>query len=548
MPVAAPVIDPAPFRPYRTYHRVDLADSVVDAGARKGSLIDAGIALGRSYRVGWGSHSQLVSLRGVYDRKETQSDVVKVEKLKLLANQDDGEGGDKTASLRLLRLQLAHTQVFPSSHSDPSSSSPVPFASPLPTLRFHHFAELYSNPTTTTKADDEKNDRQGVSRSTELSNSPEAQLFKLASHLFDEVSDLGLDFAAAPRAISTTTVTSLRRRQLLSEWLSQNLVETVSARLHDPSTSAVDKVFLLLTTHDVARACDLALTSSNARLATLISQVGTVSASETDRQFQLDLERQVVKWNEYKVDSHVSKEVRRIYELLSGNVGTSRGRGRGIGPEDESEEFHVLQGCEWKAAFAMGLWYSKNEAPSTGGGPTDERGGAAAPNESEVARALELYERGYRSNPRQVAPPLPRHVVVAADKGNDNGRRDEVALDPVYHLLKLYTSPTHSLEESLAPKNFGPSGTDYRMPWHLYLLLSRVLRRRDFDDRIELDRNGDDGDDGMRGGGGVGEEEEEEGNSVRADQVTTSYASQLESIGLWEWSVFVLLHLELEAP
>ena len=36
-----------------------------------------------------------------------------------------------------------------------------------------------------------------------------------------------------------------------------------------------------------------------------------------------------------------------------------------------------------------------------------------------------------------------------------------------------------------------------------------------------------------------------EGNSVRADLMTESYANQLESIGLWQWSIFILLHLEL---
>ncbi|GAA6013720.1 hypothetical protein JCM11491_005071 [Sporobolomyces phaffii] len=505
-PVPTPVVDPAPFRPYRTYSRIPLQDSITrDA---ENSLADAGLGLGRSYRVGWGSAGELVTL----DVGKGKSDVINIDKVKLVSEQD------KTSSLRLLELQLTHTEIFPSSHTDPSSSSPVPFASPLPSLRFSHFSQLFTSSSSSTSD----------SSSSELENSREAQFFKLASHLFDEVPDLSLSPNASPSYVST--VTALRRRNLLSTWLSSNLLPTISHQLHDPAVPAMTKIFLLLSTHQLAAACDLALESSNLRLATLISQLGTVSASGTDRQFQRDLVRQVEKWNEYKVDSHVSVGVRKVYEVLSGNLGTSKGRDA-AGREDESAEFHVLDAVEWKAAFAMGLWYARHEEAADG------------PETDEVESAVRRYERQFTaaSNPRHVARPVPSYVATSTSASPSSSTATG-PLDPIYHLLKLYTSATHSLEESLSPLNFGPHPTDYRLPWHLYLMFSRVLRRRDFEDRLELDRSDDD----MREGEGA--ESEGEGNSVRADQVTTSYASQLESLGCWEWSVFVLLHLELEAP
>lgn len=525
--VPTPVLDPTPFRPYRTYARVPLPDSVTASTSSNQGLADSGLALGRSYRVGWGSDGELITLNGVYDLRRTKSDVLKVEKLKLLSSED------KTASLRLLELQLAHSEIYPSSHTDPSSSSPVPFIAPQSDLRFHHFSELFS-------------DSDANAKNPELSNSPEAQFFKLAAHLFDEIPDLQLEYVSSS---SAGTITALRRRDLLSTWLSTTLLPSVSTSLHNPSLSPLSKIFLLLTAHQLSQACDLAISSSNLRLASLISQIGTISSSSTDIGFQLDLEKQLEKWKEYKVDSHVSIEVRKIYELLSGNLGLSAGTNQNSGvKEDQSQEFHVLEGCEWKAAFAMGLWYARNN-----GGETSSPGQSDGGMEDEVARAMSIYESSFKSKPDKVQPPLPSHATnledaVKSATTTKNPVTPTTPLDPIYHLLKLFTSSTHSLEHALSPQNFGTCSTDYRLPWHLYLMFSRVLRRRDFEDRLQVDTGLDRDEDNGMTGGEEGEETGGEGNSVRADQMTVSYAQQLESLGMWEWSVFVLLHLELEIP
>lgn len=68
-------------------------------------MVDSGLSLGRSSRVGWGPNGEMVSLRGVYGKekekekgKEGKSDTVRIEKLRLL-------------------------EVSTSSSSDPSSST-----------------------------------------------------------------------------------------------------------------------------------------------------------------------------------------------------------------------------------------------------------------------------------------------------------------------------------------------------------------------------------------------------------------------------------------
>lgn len=81
---SAPVIDPAPFRQLRKYTRVELSKSVV--AGREASLVDAGLALGRSFRVGWGNQGQVVHLGQLYNQpKPGKSDALAVDTLRLVS-------------------------------------------------------------------------------------------------------------------------------------------------------------------------------------------------------------------------------------------------------------------------------------------------------------------------------------------------------------------------------------------------------------------------------------------------------------------------------
>lgn len=53
-------MEPIPYRPTRKYARVDQSDSAVNGN--EASLVDAGLAFGRSFRVGWGPGGTLVHL------------------------------------------------------------------------------------------------------------------------------------------------------------------------------------------------------------------------------------------------------------------------------------------------------------------------------------------------------------------------------------------------------------------------------------------------------------------------------------------------------
>lgn len=265
------------------------------------------------------------------------------------------------------------------------------------------------------------------------------------------------------------------------------------------------RVFALLSGHQIERACEAAIESGDLRLATLVAQAGG------DDEFREDIYLQLAKWREYRVDSHISIDYRRVYELLCGNVGLSVGANPGD-RVDAVDEIHVAKGLDWKRAFGLHLWYGTYQTP--------------------ISTSVQRYEEASIDDTR-VAAPLPSYIERPAARTPETSMwkpSPNAPRDPLFELIRIFTDATHPLESALLPRNFGSSPLDYRLPWHLYILFSRVLRRRDFEDRVSL---------GDEAGGDF------EGNSARADMVTESYATQLEQMGLWTWAVFVLLHLEL---
>lgn len=106
--------------------------------------------------------------------------------------------------------------------------------------------------------------------------------------------------------------------------------------------------------------------------------------------------------------------------------------------------------------------------------------------------------------------------------------------DALYRLIELHADPTCSLSDILASSSFGPALLDASLPWHLYIILSRCMRARDLADRQDAGVDAED----------VAEGDIVEGHSPSADLLTSQYAYQLESLGMLQEAVFVLLHIE----
>jgi len=169
-----------------------------------------------------------------------------------------------------------------------------------------------------------------------------------------------------------------------------------------------------------------------------------------------------------------------------------------------------IDGLDWKRALGLQLWF-------------------AIAQDVPVAIAVEEYEALLRVSPDATAPPVPWYRIRATPE-SDKLDRWQVAEssghnDALFELIKLAMDSKRPLEDVLCPRAFTSSPLDYPLSWHLSILLSRVLRCRNFSDREA----------------GEGKE----GKSPKADAICVSYAFQLEAIGLWWYAAFVLLHLSI---
>ncbi|NWW94157.1 NUP98 protein, partial [Rhynochetos jubatus] len=105
--------------------------------------------------------------------------------------------------------------------------------------------------------------------------------------------------------------------------------------------------------------------------------------------------------------------------------------------------------------------------------------------------------------------PLPPYLEDSgAVVEDDNAGRP--LRDVCFHLLKLYSDRHYDLDQLLDPRSITSDPLDYRLSWHLW----EVLRALNYTHLLRQSQ-------------GV---------------LNASYAAQLESEGLWEWAVFVLLH------
>ncbi|GAO48900.1 hypothetical protein G7K_3063-t1 [Saitoella complicata NRRL Y-17804] len=318
--------------------------------------------------------------------------------------------------------------------------------------------------------------------------SQELQMWKLATILFD---DIMVDLSGL-EDFSQVQVLKDLRKAALSEWLKNVVAESVAKNV-EAANSPAEAIFAHLTGNCVEQATATAIANNDPRLATLITLIGG------DSHFRRSIKNQLDDWREKRVLREIGPQYRKIYELLAGNTGVSAElRGE---KEDYAPELCVSEGLDWKRAFALHLWYGTFE-------------------DWPIEDAVGSFEESFKTI-SSVAKPLPKH----------GGKEYDI----MFQLLKVYQDAEYKLEDVLQSRAFSESFLDSRLPWHLYMLLSRVKRIRDFSDRLEVPADV------------LAKQPHAEGTSAAADQLALAYSSQLEAIGMWQWAIFVMLHLETPA-
>ncbi|XP_075402305.1 nuclear pore complex protein Nup98-Nup96 isoform X6 [Tenrec ecaudatus] len=273
----------------------------------------------------------------------------------------------------------------------------------------------------------------------------------------------------------------LERRRAFSRWLSHTATPQIEEEVSlTRKDNPVEAVFSYLTGKRISEACCLAQQSGDHRLALLLSQlVGSQSVREL-------LTMQLADWHQLQADCFIQDERLRIFALLAGKP---------VWQLSEQKQINVCSQLDWKRSLAIHLWY-------------------LLPPTASISRALSMYEEAFQSTSegdRYACSPLPSYLEGSGCIVEEEQDSRRPLRDVCFHLLKLYSDRHYDLNQLLEPRSITADPLDYRLSWHLWEVL-RALNYTHLSEQCE----------------GV---------------LQTSYAGQLESEGLWEWAIFVLLHI-----
>ncbi|XP_053164847.1 nuclear pore complex protein Nup98-Nup96 isoform X2 [Hemicordylus capensis] len=273
---------------------------------------------------------------------------------------------------------------------------------------------------------------------------------------------------------------ALERRKAFSRWLSQTAAERIEEEVSlSQQDNPTEAVFSYLTGKRISEACQLAQQSGDHRLALLLSQL---VGSQEVREL---LAMQLADWHHLQADGFIQEERLRIFALLAGKP---------VWHLSERRSVNVCSQLDWKRSVGIHLWY-------------------LLPSTAPLSKALSMYEAAFQNSSecdKYACSPLPPYLEGSGYVVED-GDSQHPLRDVCFHLLKLYSDRCYELQELLDPRSITADPLDYRLSWHLWEVL-RALNYTHLSER----------------GQGV---------------LNASYASQLESEGLWEWAVFVLLHV-----
>lgn len=146
---------------------------------------------------------------------------------------------------------------------------------------------------------------------------------------------------------------------------------------------------------------------------------------------------------------------------------------------------NIFENLNWVKCLALQLWYISTSVSSA----TD---------------SILTYEQNSLNEEANVAMPVPSYCKL---EEAINCKFSDIR----FHLMKLYSQRSHPLEMLLHPANYSKDLMDYRLSFFVLQILE-TLGYHHLSESCHL-------------------------------KIYTSFADQLETNGLWEWSIFVMLHI-----
>ncbi|XP_012260239.2 nuclear pore complex protein Nup98-Nup96 isoform X2 [Athalia rosae] len=265
------------------------------------------------------------------------------------------------------------------------------------------------------------------------------------------------------------------RREALSEWLENVLTETLTKGISQEEPLDT-KILSLLAAHKLEEACKIAREVGDHCLAVLMAQLG---GAPSVREL---IKQQLAVWQYTESDAHLSPHKLKLFMLVAGEPIISLKHGF----------INACEALDWKQALGLHLWY-------------------VCPPTASITDAVNLYESAFNGSEAEAyaSPPTPVYQEEDYEAEISSGKKIQ---DLCFHLLKLYCTGNHPLEQLLNPLTHTVDPLDYRISWLIQQVLVAI------------------------------------GYSHLSDHVAAlthvNFAAQLETYGLWHWAIFVILHLK----
>ncbi|KAJ3127238.1 Nuclear pore complex protein Nup98-Nup96 [Nowakowskiella sp. JEL0407] len=407
--VEVPVVRSVPFEKSLMY------------GRQKSALADAGLFMGKSFRVGWGPGGTFITLSNSAQQNVASDSVpngVKIRKINVFGEISIEE--EKIKHTAMLSEILKHSKITNTSNTNANVDDSKETAN-VPSVSIQYPCKLELSIFAKAIPSD-------------------AHIWSLASALWDDYHIL----SSKP----SETVKSAYRREMLSAWLISNC------------NSKDTSLFGLLTARKIAESIKLAIKTGNLKLATLISQISGPGAKVALRkpssghgisgcggidEITRDLiEKQVAVW-EKECAGFIAPEILHVYQLLAGR--------------NWSLDFwnRLLKGSDWKSVFAVVFWYAD--------------GGWYG-----VSQAVESFQKLLDSRRFKIPAPVPNHSV------NSSGTTFDICylllkLDASFQTNSIGEV---SLETVLNPLGISQNVLDYRVSFGLWIGLSVLKKVKSF--------------------------------------------------------------------
>ncbi|XP_011615072.2 nuclear pore complex protein Nup98-Nup96 isoform X2 [Takifugu rubripes] len=275
----------------------------------------------------------------------------------------------------------------------------------------------------------------------------------------------------------------VERRRTFSSWLSQGATYRVDEEVALAGKGCrTGAIFSYLSGNRISEACELAQKDGDHRLSLMLSQA---MGSQYCRDL---LALQLADWNRMQTDCYLPEERLRIFALLAGKPVW----------HSSDAEVNVCSMLDWKRCLAVHLWFM-------------------LPPTASVADALTRYEAAFKGSDEEgkyACAPLPSYMEAEPMDMEEEEEKEECKrplYDLCFHLLKLYSDRHYSLQQLLDPLTITWERLDYRLSWHLWGVLQALHYSH-----LSASRQG---------------------------LLHSSYAAQLEGVGLWHLAVFILMHI-----